>query len=470
MSARFASAGKRNTDFLFVYEVKARELENICLIAAHLQKSGYSVSFLNSWDCLQNPAKLLQTSCRVVVISAGYNTDVIEYFANHTGGYNYIVNLQWEQLMTSDAAYSKDYIWYFKGLAHSIAHISWGPWNYDRLTRFCGIPEENVSVCGSVALDFLRPNLLPLLMDREELFAPYGLSQYKKISLFISSFTLIDLPEEEKAGVAKARNIDGMEEFSRRSQQQILDWFLHFLKDHPEQAIIYRPHPAEANNPGLHRLAQMHTNFYVIGEHSIKHWIKNCDMMYTWFSTSLGEIWAAGKSCAILRPAPWRDGQDLVVHENADFVTTYEQFEQIQSSDAYHFPMPEQEIHRFYAVDPQELAASKAARTLIACLEKNLCDQAQKEIDESRALRVENAKNELRDAVPYQHVLNWLSLHTPLGRYRLKNRRQNCLKRIDKEQQAAHTRDYTRQMVEKNCASEQEIRKLIQKYSLLLTD
>lgn len=462
------SAGPKHTDFLFIYEVKARELESLCLISTYLQKAGYSVGFLNSWDCLRHPAKLLQTSCRVAVISAGYNSGVIKYFANHTRGYAYIVNLQWEQLMTSDAAYNKEYIWYFQGLAASIMHISWGQWNHDRLTEFCDIPEENVSVCGSVALDFLRPSLLPLLMDRDALFAPYGLAAYKKVTLFISSFTLIDLPEEEKAGVAKARNIDGMEEYSRRSQKQILDWFLRFLADHPEQAIIYRPHPAEANNPGLHALADKVPNFYVIGDHSIKHWIKNCDMMYTWFSTSLGEIWAAGKSCAILRPEPWREGQDLVIYENADFVTTYEQFEKVQLSDTRQFPLSEQEMQRFYTVDPQELSAAKVARTLIACLDKELSPAAKAELDADRAQRIESTRNELHDQAPSQHMLNWLALHTILGRYRLKNRRRNCLERLEKEKQTEQNRAYTDQMVARNCASEQEIRETIEKFCSLI--
>lgn len=462
------SAKTTHTDFLFIYEVKARELESLCLISAYLQKAGYSVGFLNSWDCLRDPSKLLCTSCRVAVISAGYNSDVIKYFANHTCGYDYVVNLQWEQLMTSDAARNKDYIWYFHGLASAIMHISWGQWNHDRLTEFCNIPEENVSVCGSVALDFLRPSLLPLLMERKELFAAYGLSQYQKVTLFISSFTLIDLPEEEKAGVAKARNIDGMEEYSRRSQKQILDWFLRFLADHPEQAIIYRPHPAEANNPALHALAEKVSNFYVIGEHSIKHWIKNCDMMYTWFSTSLGEIWAAGKSCAILRPEPWREGQDLVIYEKADFVTTYEQFEKVQLADTRQFPMSESEIHRFYTVDPKELSSSKVARTLISCLDKRLSPEAKAELDAARTQRVEAARNELRDQTFYQHILNWLALHTILGRYRLKNRRRNCLERLEKEAQTEQNRVYTRQMVDRNCATEEEIRETIEKFCSLI--
>ena len=40
-------------DFLFVYEIKAREVENDALIAYELRKRGYSCAFVNTWKSLE---------------------------------------------------------------------------------------------------------------------------------------------------------------------------------------------------------------------------------------------------------------------------------------------------------------------------------------------------------------------------------------------------------------------------------
>ena len=48
-------------DFLFVYEIKAREVENDALIAYELRKRGYSCAFVNTWKSLEKllPKKII---------------------------------------------------------------------------------------------------------------------------------------------------------------------------------------------------------------------------------------------------------------------------------------------------------------------------------------------------------------------------------------------------------------------------
>ena len=59
----------KHVDFLFVYEVKARELENICLLACELERRGYTTAIVNSWTMLKKK-KDSGYSCDTLVISA----------------------------------------------------------------------------------------------------------------------------------------------------------------------------------------------------------------------------------------------------------------------------------------------------------------------------------------------------------------------------------------------------------------
>ncbi len=93
--------------------------------------------------------------------------------------------------------------------------------------------------------------------------------------------------------------ISKTKEISQKSQNEIVDWFLKYLNENPNKAIIYRPHPTEFLNNKLVELSEKIDNFYFISEGSIKPWIKKCDKIYTWFSTAVGEVYAANKPCYI---------------------------------------------------------------------------------------------------------------------------------------------------------------------------
>ena len=42
----------REVDFLFVYEVRNREMDAVCLVGAYLEEKGYRVGYINTWDRL----------------------------------------------------------------------------------------------------------------------------------------------------------------------------------------------------------------------------------------------------------------------------------------------------------------------------------------------------------------------------------------------------------------------------------
>ncbi|MEG2770324.1 MAG: hypothetical protein RR902_05850, partial [Oscillospiraceae bacterium] len=195
----------KKVDFLFIYELKARELENLCLLRAELEKRGYSVAFLNSWYGINH--KPVRYNARVLVVSACYDGGTLGFFSSFAGKFRQVANLQWEQIMSNDKVFDKDSVWYISGLARAATHISWGDWNKNRLIDFCGVPKENVKITGHIGLDFLRKEFDGYYLTKEKLFEQYNLTKYKKVCLFISSFSLINLPEKEMQTAAGAIDI-----------------------------------------------------------------------------------------------------------------------------------------------------------------------------------------------------------------------------------------------------------------------
>ena len=59
---------------------------------------------------------------------------------------------------------------------------------------------------------------------------------------------------------------------------------------------------------------------------SVKQWIVAADSISIWMSTAIAEVYMAGKSCHILRPAPIEHEYDPVIYKGARYVTNYEDF------------------------------------------------------------------------------------------------------------------------------------------------
>ena len=121
-------------DYLFVYEVKNRELENVLLLKAELEYRGYSVAIVESWS--QRFHLTPPINARVIVSFALYSTYTVEYMASFAKKCDKIVNLQWEQVLTNGDA-NKHHICDnnsvgVTGLARNGCHISWGENNYNR--------------------------------------------------------------------------------------------------------------------------------------------------------------------------------------------------------------------------------------------------------------------------------------------------------------------------------------------------
>ena len=185
----------KQVDFLFIYEVKNRELENISLLAAELENRGYTTAFLNSWRAVNHPYESYDAN--TVIISACYNTDTYRFFTNFVHSFKKVVSLQWEQVLRNGYVEAEGKTsWDFSGEALRTRHICWGENTKQRLMAKFNVPEEFLKVCGCISLDFYRPEFSSFIIPREELFKANGIDPDKKTALFISSFAIATMPKE----------------------------------------------------------------------------------------------------------------------------------------------------------------------------------------------------------------------------------------------------------------------------------
>jgi len=336
-------------DFLFVYEVKSRELENICLLKLELEKRGYSVAVRETWRAIHYP--YAKVNAKVVISFACYDNSQIQYMSSFAKGVEKILNLQWEQLYTVGDEEDENCLYKIKDFATQVTHVCWGQFNYDRLTNISGIKPINLTLAGQLSFDFFKPNLKGYYLSREELLKRYNIDSNQKVYLFISSFSYVDMPDEElKTGVYAQTANDSLDfkSISSKSQQEMLGWVEETLKKHDDIIFIYRPHPAETGNINLETLEKKYKNFRIIRDYSVKQWIVVCDKIYTWYSTAIAEIYAAGKSCSILRPYPLSNKMDIRIYINGDFITTKEEFIESYLEDNTKFPLDEKQINYYY--------------------------------------------------------------------------------------------------------------------------
>ena len=314
----------KNVDFLFVYEVKNRELENITLLAAELERRGFSVAFLNSWQCLDG--KFPDYDAEVVVVSACYTTATYKFFTRHASRFRKVINLQWEQVLRNGYAEADGATsWDFSGEALVTRHICWGENTKQRLMAKYNVADEFLKVCGYISLDFYRDEFKPFIKSKDELFSEFGLDPYKTTSLFISSFAIATMPKENM-GTAPGDFNEVFVKNTVDSQKAVLEWFDNACREYPDHQFIYRAHPSESDNPVLLKLAKEIPNFFYISKYPVKHWIVNCDKIYNWTSTSAAEVYAAGKQAFIVEPVPVDHRVTYPFFEGGETVKTYDEF------------------------------------------------------------------------------------------------------------------------------------------------
>ena len=360
----------RDVDFLFIYETRNREIDSICLLGAYLESRGYRVGYINTWDSMYHWHPEYRT--KVALLSACYGDGEYAFFTGHALRFEKAVNLQWEQVIMNGVACSREKTdWDYRGEGLKTRQVSWGENNREYLHDKFGMDYAMTRVCGYLPLDFYREELRGATAEREELFARYGLDPKRKTLLFISSFAEAGKP------VSEAAVVGGDEQESRdnillqeSSQQILLDWFRQLIRDEEGIQVVYRPHPAEANNPSVLQCTREVKDFHVIQQESIRNWIMNCDILCNWQSTSMIELYAAGKKTLILRPKEIPFQRAMPIFEEGHFtaVKTYEELLAGVRAEHPAFPVEEDRLLRFYSIT-DEAAYERVGQYLIDTLE-----------------------------------------------------------------------------------------------------
>lgn len=343
------------TDFVFVTEVKNRELENILLLKYELEKRGYSVCLVETWDqvfCFAEPIK-----AKVLITFALYNDDTLKFMMSFVDSCNKVVNLQWEQIFTNsdeklDEFTGKNSVG-VAGSAKNALHVAWGDNTVNRLVNRYGMSRENIILTGHIALDFLRPEFKSYYFSKDNIMKKYSINSNSKLYLFISSFSYVGLPEQlinSELYQNQGFDVNNFQLISRQSQSTILKWFEYEVKKYPNIVLIYRPHPAEQNNEILNKLERKYPNFKVISDYSVKQWILVADKIYSWWSTSVAEIYAAHKGCDILRPVKIDYDSELEIYNEASMIDNFEYFDSHYLDDNK-FPIPNSVMKHFYYID-----------------------------------------------------------------------------------------------------------------------
>lgn len=347
-------------DFLFFYEHENREFESLLLIKRILQWRGYCVGISHvsargyGWHTLFSAPKV------VIVPWFRYDDNVYKYTRFLRKKVNKIVNLQMEQIYSN---YGVDTgLVTTQGLAKEGYHLCWGEHSKERMLSR-GIQDSHTHICGAVQLDFFHPAFAGYFKSRLELAGEYNLDESKQWRMFISSFAYATYTKETLQHLKD--NFGDYSEFahvSRISREKILNWYEKVLPVRKDVLFIYRPHPSETADERLLGIERRFGNFKVISNYSIRHWIVACNVIDTWYSTSIAEVYFAKKNCHILRPEPIPNKYEVEIMANAQFINTYSDFIKTFDNNALSekpFPIPEEHLKLYYEQCNECLSAER---------------------------------------------------------------------------------------------------------------
>ena len=357
-------------DYLIMYEHKVREFDNVCLLKAELERRGYSVGIIQSSELHLIPYMFWKRP-KVYVPFCLYNDETCERLVwDIVGNIRKIFNLHWEQALSRNALASDFAI--PTGYASEATHLCWGQEGYDLLAE---AKVKNLVVTGAPQMDFLREEFKGIYRSRAEIDKEYNLPS-GKLLLYISTFIYASMTKREQqnlertVGYSMSRKI----EENKKIRKVTLKWLSKLLDDFTDYYIVYRPHPGENIDDELLKMQKMNPRFYIIKEDSIKQWIIVADEIVTFYSSSLAEVFYAKKNCIILRPYEVNKEDDIIIYDNATFITSYEDFVKELQNKEREFPIPAENIEYCYGKMDEVPAYYKVCDELEKMLNTSLYD------------------------------------------------------------------------------------------------
>lgn len=362
----------KQLDFLFIYEHKVRELENLCLMKYELDRRGYKteIIYINDAENALSPKILYKT--KVLCTMACYHNKTLRWHVKDFIEFEKIIDLQWENIVYPKDEHRVGAYKNYRGIGKDVVRVSWGKQNETRLLETVQMDPEKVKVIGHVGMDFLRYPLSRYYISRKELFDKYGIEQGKKVILFASPYYGDNLSQQYIDDMCNRFGDNWVDyyHFMCESQKIVLKWFEQLCTENKDTIIIFRPHPG---HPSLmaDTMAEKYENFKVIGSESVKQWIVSCDKVFTGNSSVVVEAFFAKKDCQLLFPLETTDGFELKLIEDSTKIRTYSEFEKAVGENNNPFPTPRESIEEIYLVDWKEPSYIKFANMAEEVLNSN---------------------------------------------------------------------------------------------------
>ena len=340
-------------DFMFIYEHKVRELENLCLLKYELDRRGYKTKIIHIEDAEALKAMRPIYHAKVVVTMACYQNSSIELHTKNFVKFDKLIDMQWENIVfPMDEKDTKAYKNY-SGVAKHVVRVSWGEMNKRRMLEVAGMDPKKVKLIGHVGMDFLRDELKGYYLSKEDVLKDYDIPADKKIFLFISPY-FSDHHTEEYLTEMCRRFGEGWRYYYQDcmlpSKKIILDWMSKICEEREDVVFVYRPHPGEESKQAA-AMTEKHPNFKVIGDKSVKQWILISDKVYTGNSSTFVEAFFGKKMCYLLFPVPVPADYELAFLKDADKITEFEDFRETTYNDNRPFPVSEKLIDEVYTID-----------------------------------------------------------------------------------------------------------------------
>lgn len=339
-------------DFLFIYEHKVRELENLCLMKYELDRRGYKTEIVYVNDARNALCVKPIYHAKVVCMMACYHNGTIRWHMKDFVKFDRIIDLQWENIVypkdeEREGAYKN-----YTGLGKEVVHVSWGEQNVNRLLNAAHIDPKKIKLVGHVGMDFLREPLSKYYLSREELFGKYDIPTDKQVIFFASPYYGDTLPQEYIDDMCMRFGAEWIDyyKFMCDSQKEVLSWFEKACCNNPDIVVVYRPHPGHPSQVA-EELAKKLDNFKIIASESVKQWIVTCDRVYTGNSSVVVEAFFANKNCELLFPIPIMEEYELKLISGSQKITTYEEFACSITDKNREFPVPKQNIEEIYLID-----------------------------------------------------------------------------------------------------------------------
>lgn len=352
MEERSTATNMQELDFLFVYEHKVRELENLCLLKYELDRRGYRTQIRYIEDAENELAVKPFIHTKVLLVMSCYDNHALSWQIKNYVKFDKVIDMQWENIVYPKDEQREGAFKNYKEIGKVVPHVSWGQQNVKRLLEAAHLDRKLVKLVGHVGMDFLRDPLCRYYLSREELFDKYDIPVGCKAIFFASPYYGDCLPEEYIADMC-ARFGENWTEYYRfmcDSQKIVLKWFEDLCREEGDVHVIFRPHPGHPSQIAKETAARC-ANFHIISGESVKQWIVTCDKVYTGNSSVIVEAFFARKMCQLLFPLPVTEGFELKLLSDARHLTSYEQFRKSVAAKEEEFPIAQSNIEEIYFVD-----------------------------------------------------------------------------------------------------------------------